>query len=75
MNIQEVNKLFIIYRGLNRSARSYFCFFVDGDSSSWSKHQFLAARFRSRTDAEIAIAKLKERQRDRAKARKAEAIR
>lgn len=48
---------------------SYFCFFVDDDSSSWSKTVFQARRFKTEAEAEPVIEELRRRNREKRKQR------
>lgn len=70
MRIEQEGELFGIVRGHDRSAgrlrrashESYFCFFVDRDSASWtSRSPWNARRYKTREDAEKDLAELKRR--------------
>jgi len=58
MRIETTNKGFIIVRGRDRR-ESYFSFFVDGDSSSWtSKCPWEARHFRTKKEADETLLEL-----------------
>jgi hypothetical protein len=69
MQVDETEKGFVIVRGRERD--TFFCFFVDSDSSCWSKLGGSARFYAERSKAETDLIELRRRARERRKNRQA----
>jgi len=63
MQVDETERGFVIVRGKERDV--FFCFFVDSDSSCWSKLAGSAQFYAEREKAEADLVELRRRTRER----------
>lgn len=65
MRIEKLPEGYVVVRGEGRN-KSFFSFFVDSDSSSWSKNVWNSRKHKTENDAADAIVDLKKRVKARA---------
>ena len=58
MRAERFKERWIVARG--RKKVSFFSFFVDGDSSSWTIHRYGAAQFRTKEEVRETIDRLRD---------------
>ena len=67
MKVERLPEGFVV-----RSGYRYFHFFVDSDSSAWSKHIWNARKHPTQADAEQTLTELRRRAKERRKSRRSQ---